>query len=252
MIGHLEDYSDGNIFDNNQKICGIVISENLGESYYILSMKDKLLLESMIDFLVNGGNFNKPYTITVCINDTYQREILEEKGFTYLEDADITYTYFVDDIICPDITMPKELILTSQQEYLDEKKVEQLRFFAFNPDGIYDETIESAYKYSRNNPILLPELEILIIDKNGKPISTCTGLLDKENQSMEVEVVATKCGYENRGLAKIVVSECIKKGIIMGVKEVSISAWEQKTRKIYSSFGKPQVLQKLNYKKPDN
>ena len=74
------------------------------------------------------------------------------------------------------------------------------------------------------------------------------GLWDKHNQFMEVEVVATKKEYENRGLAKIVISECIKRGISKGVKEISISAWKEKTRKLYSSFGKAQVVRKVNYK----
>lgn len=64
-----------------------------------------------------------------------------------------------------------------------------------------------------------------------------------------MEVVATKKDYENRGFAKIVISECIKRGISRGVKEISISAWSEKTRKIYSSFGKPHVVKKVNYKK---
>jgi len=46
-----------------------------------------------------------------------------------------------------------------------------------------------------------------------------------------------------------VISECIKRGISRGVKEISISAWSEKTRKIYSSFGKPHVVKKVNYKK---
>ena len=62
------------------------------------------------------------------------------------------------------------------------------------------------------------------------------GLWDKQNQFMEVEVVATKKEYENRGLAKAVISECIKRGIGKGVKEFSISAWEEKTRKLLVDF----------------
>lgn len=69
---------------------------------------------------------------------------------------------------------------------------------------------------------------MLLLNENDEPVSTCMGLLDKNNQFMEVEVVATKKEYENRGFAKIVISECIKRGISKGVKELSISAWEKK------------------------
>ena len=85
------------------------------------------------------------------------------------------------------------------------------------------------------------------MNEKGEPVSTCMGLWDKQNQFMEVEVVATKKEYENRGLAKAVISECIKRGMKKGVKEFSISAWEEKTRKLYSSFGKARAVRKVNY-----
>lgn len=68
------------------------------------------------------------------------------------------------------------------------------------------------------------------------------GLWDKDNQFMEIETVATKKEYESRGFAKAVISECIKRGISKDVKEFSISAWEEKTRKLYSLFGKAQTI----------
>jgi hypothetical protein len=236
-------------FDDFYELCGIIITENFGESYYILSKKDKELLQSMTDFLLEGGNFNNSYAITVPVNDEYQKEVLERNGFICSGDADVTCTYNLGDIVIPNIVIPNEFVLTSQREYLDEEKAELLRFYAFNPNGIYDEILDNAYKYARKNPILVPELCILLLNENGEPISTCTGLLDKNNQFIEVEVVATKKEYENRGFAKIVISECIKRGISKGVKEFSISAWEEKTRILYSSFGKSQSLKKVKYKR---
>lgn len=236
-------------FDDTNVLCGIVITENFGGRYFILSKKDKELIQSIIDFLLEGERFHKQYVITIPVDDTCQIEILERNGFIHTGDADVTYKYKSEDIVLPNISIPNGFAITSQKEYLDETKAELLRFYAFNPDGIYDETIDHAFKYGRNNPIIIPELSMLLLNENGEPISTCMGLLDKENQTMEVEVVATKKEYVNRGFAKIMISECIKRGIRSGVKEVSISAWEEKTRKIYSSFGKSYVLKKINYKK---
>jgi GNAT superfamily N-acetyltransferase len=236
-------------FDDSNVLCGIIITENFGENYYILSKKDKDLLQSMIDFLLESERFNKQYVITVPVDDICQVEILERNGFVLTGDADITYRYNSVDITLPYISIPDDFTITSQKEYLDETKAELLRFYAFNPDGIYDDVIDHAYKYARKNPILTPDLSLLLLNEHGEPISTCMGLLDEKNQTMEVEVVATKKDYENRGFAKVIISECIKRGISRGVKEISISAWNEKTRKIYSSFGKPHVLKKVNYKK---
>lgn len=236
-------------YDDSNFLCGIIITDNFGGRYYILSKKDKDLIQSMIDFLLDGERFHKQYVITIPVDDTCPIEILERNGFIHTGDADVTYKYKSEDIVLPNISIPNGFAITTQKEYLDETKAELLRFYAFSPDGIYDETIDHAYKYARNNPIINPALSILLLNENGEPISTCMGLLDKKNLTMEVEVVATKKEYSNRGFAKIMISECIKRGISIGVKEVSISAWEDKTRKIYSSFGKPYVLRKVNYKK---
>lgn len=186
-------------FNDSNELCGIIITENFGESYYIISNKEKELLQSMTEFLLEGGNFNKSYVITLHVNDECQKDILERNGFICSGDADITYTYSSDDIVISNITIPNEFILTSQKEYLDEDKAELLRFYAFNPNGIYDEILDHAYKYARKNPIIVPELCVLLLNENDEPVSTCMGLLDKNNQFMEVEVVATKKEYENRG-----------------------------------------------------
>lgn len=239
-------------FDDFHALCGIIITENFGGSYYLLSRKDRDLLQSMIGFLLESEKFNKPYVITIPVNDLCQAEMLDSNGFVITGDADVTYRYNSDDIVLPKISVPNQFTVTSQKEYLDETKAEWLRFYAFNPAGIYDEIIDRAYKYGRNNPLLTPELSMLLLNENNEPVSTCMGLLDQRNQSMEVEVVATKIEYINRGFAKIMISECIKKGISRGVREISISAWEEKTRKLYSSFGKSHVLKKVNYKRSLN
>lgn len=241
-------------FDGSDQLCGIIITEDFGGSYYILSEKDRDLIQSMVDFLLQENNSFGPFVITVPVNDECQKDVLEKNGFVHAGDADVTYTYHVPDIVKPDIKLPDGFVLISQKEYPNEEEAELLRFYAFHPKGIYDETIDRAYKYARENPILSPELSILILNENGKPVSTCMGLWDKYNQFMEVEVVATKREYENRGLAKAVIFECIKRGISKGAKEISISAWEEKTKKLYSSFGKAQVVEKINYtrKLPQN
>jgi len=167
-------------FDDSNVLCGITITENFGENYYLLSNKDRDLLQSMIDFLLDSERFNKSYVITVPVNDICQVEVLERNGFVITGDADVTYRYNSEDITLPDISIPNEFTITSQKEYLDETKAELLRFYAFNPDGIYDDIIDHAYKYARNNPILTPDLSLLLLNENGEPVSTCMGLLDKK------------------------------------------------------------------------
>lgn len=109
--------------------------------------------------------------------------------------------------------------------------------------------IDKAYKYSNKNQFLVPTLNIVLLNECGKPVSSCMGYWDRNNNIMEVEVVATLSAYKNRGFAKMVISECIRRGISLGVEKVEISAWEDKTRHLYSSFGKPVAVQKIKCKK---
>lgn len=236
-------------FDALDRVCGIVITENFGESYYLLSESNDELLQMMLGFIECSGCAKRPYSITVSMKDECQKKVLEGNGFVSCGDVDVTYRYALEDIVLPCITVPEGFAITSQREYLDVKKVEKLRFFAFNPDSRYNLVVDKAYEYARKNPIIVPELCIVVLNEKGEPVSTCTGLLDKRNKSMEVEIVATKKEYENRGLAKLAISKCIENGLNKGVKEIVISAWNEKTRRLYSSFGRPQEITKVCYQR---
>ena len=79
-------------FDSVGELCGILITENFGDNYYILSKKDKELIQSMIDFLLQDDHSTKSRIITVPEEDECQKAILEKNGFVYSGDADVTYT----------------------------------------------------------------------------------------------------------------------------------------------------------------
>ena len=238
-------------FNDSDNLCGIVITENFGYEYYLLSVKEGTLMGEMLDFLA-VGSLNKNHVVIASENNKLQRGVLAKKGYHEFENADTTYNYALTDVAYPKVDFPHGYRLTSQQEYTDRDVVEKQRFFSFNPDSEYDEVIDKAYKYSRNNDFLKPELSIILLNEKSEPVSSCMGYLDNFNHHMEIEVVCTLSAYENRGFAKIVISECIKKGIALGANRFSISAWEEKTRHLYSSFGTPEIVQKIKYKKNPN
>ena len=122
---------------------------------------------------------------------------------------------------------------------------------------------------SENPQVYWRVLKKRLLDEGNETVTNCNALKMKaEDGKIRLTDVADteqllrliqsipsprSCCYKkehvNRGFAKIVISECIKRGISRGGKEISISAWEEKTRKIYSSFGKSHILKKVNYKK---
>ena len=236
-------------FDNSDNLCGIVITENFGYEYHLLSEKNEDIIFTMADFLTGGRNLCKDYSVILGKTDTVQQNVLTQKDFIYHEDADTTYVYTRNDIIFPQIVIPNGFTLTDQKNFTDAEAVDHQRYFSFNPDAIYDEVIDKAYKYSNKNQFLVPTLNIVLLNECGKPVSSCMGYWDRNNNIMEVEVVATLSAYENRGFAKMVISECIRRGISLGVEKVEISAWEDKTRHLYSSFGKPVAVQNIKCKK---
>ena len=236
-------------FDGCENLCGIVITENFGNEYFFLSEKDEKLIQSMILYLDESKVFDADYSIILSEDDVIQQTMLTKNCFSRQAQSDTTYIYPKDKVAFPHVALPDSFTLTDQENFKDMVAVEQQRFFSFNPDSEYDEIADKAFNYARSNPILVPELNIVLLDNQNTPVSSCMGYWDKSNQLMEIEVVATKAGYENRGFAKIVISECIRRGLDLGVKEFSISAWEEKTRKLYSSFGKPIIVNKVKYKK---
>lgn len=236
-------------FDAFENLCGIVITENFGCDYYLLSEKDEKIFQSMIIYLNEKEDCGTKYSVILSTDDVVQQNILVKNKFTYRSDADVTYSYLKNKIVLPKIALPHGFTLSDQQNFSDEAAVEKQRFFSFNPESKYDDVIDKAYKYARTNPLLTPELNIVLLDQLNTPVSSCMGYWDKTNQLMEIEVVATKPGFENRGFAKIVISECIRRGLDLSVLEILISAWEEKTRRLYSSFGEPVAMKKIKYKK---
>lgn len=233
-------------FDKADKLQGIIITENFGREYYLLSEKKEEIIQNMIDFLLKN-QFGEEYSVIVSECDVMQQSILFKNGFAFQTDADVTYTYSKDKIAFPDISLPDGFTLSDQEKFKNMTAVEKQRFFSFNPNSEYSDVIDKGYKHCRTNPLLIQALNIVLLDSNNTPISSCVGYLDKDNSLMEIEVVATKSGYENRGFAKIVICECIRKGIDFGVVEFSISGWNEKTKRIYSSFGEPTITKKFRF-----
>ena len=63
-------------FDDSGKLCGIVIAEDFGNSYSLLSIKAPDVIQVMLDFLLQAPSFEKPYRIVVPEKDLQQTEIL--------------------------------------------------------------------------------------------------------------------------------------------------------------------------------
>ena len=236
-------------FDYTDVLCGLVITEDAGEEYYLLADQNPFVLTKMIEFLENGGNFEKNYKIVVREKDDCQVQILQRAGFEVCGKGDTTYTYKVENIVLKDAVLPQGYQLTSQKEFTDYRAMELQRFTAFNPNGIFDEQCDKAYLFSRQNPLIDLAFSILLLNDTNEPVSSCIGYLDRSNLTMEVEVVCTKKEYEGKGFAKTDISERIRRSIAMGIKEVSISGWNDITRHLYSSFGRCETIQKVCYEK---
>ncbi len=107
--------------------------------------------------------------------DTVQKNGLMKDGFAYQADADRTFVYEKDQIALPQIDLPAGFMLTSQKEDADAQAVDKQRFFSFNPGATYDEGMDRVYQYNRKNPFLVPELQIVLLNEHGNPISSCMG-----------------------------------------------------------------------------
>ena len=237
-------------FDENSRLQGFIILEECGGDLATLFLpEDKALLKEMICFLDNGGNFNHGYSIYCCQNKSWQIDFLKSYGYDHIKLEDLTFEYCAEDIMLPCIKMPAGYKITDQSVYTAIEKIEKFRFTAFNPNAKLTEDIVWAYKYSRENPFIKKELGIVLLNEDNEPVSSCIGYFDAVNADMEIEVVCTRKEDEGRGFAKLVIAECIKKGLKLGAKNFSISGWNDLTKHLYSSFGKSNRNQKVSLHK---
>jgi hypothetical protein len=226
-------------FDYFDELAGFTVSEN-GNNEFHLAVKDEyaFLYPEMLEWISdNRLCADDKLSVSVSKNDVKKRLTLERIGYTDRGECEETYIYHTKEMVPQDIALPLNYRVETMNEYKEIDKHISLRYYAFNPKGTLTNALLFAYGYANKSPIYDASMDIVLVNEVNEPIAGCIGFIDYENRIMEIEVVCTAEKYRGKGYARKVIMECMKRGIERGMEKICISGWNDKTKKLYSSFG---------------
>ena len=91
-------------------------------------------------------------------------------------------------------------------------------FLAFNPDKPFEESNIPYWESTRGAPGYRPELELSVVDHDGRVITGCLGWVYEAIGTGEIEPVGTHPSIQRRGFGTAMVIECFKRMKERGIK----------------------------------
>lgn len=227
------------------ELVGFVLSEDgSNELQYVVNKKYTFLYEDMIKL-----SKEKYKTIeTVCtISDSEKVNYLIKNGFSDAGEYEVTFVYSASDFVSLNVDLPNKYAIQTMDSYKNYTSQINLRRNAFRNNRELTPKDYYAYEFVKKSPIYDPKMDFVVTNELQEAVAGCEGFIDYQNSIMEIERVCTHSEYRQKGLAKAVICECIKQGLLRGVKRIQITGLNDITQKIYASYGKSKKIIKHKF-----
>ncbi len=152
------------------------------------------------------------------------------------------YLYAIEDAVLKEVTLADGLTIEGMDRFQDLGRQMELKRYSFHGGEEISPEHVFAYHYVRNSPLYDASMDLVLHDQTGRCLSGCEGFIDYDNALMQIERVCTQKAFEGRGYARAVINECIRQGALRGVRYFSITAWNDLTHHLYSSFGQSTAI----------
>lgn len=242
---------DPNFFEKNCRLfynylgdlVGFAISESGTNRFMIAFRKQyrsfrKLAIQSVLQRPFGTG----PFEISTIESDTQFIQQLEEAGFSATSRGETMYLYAIEDAVLKEVTLADGLTIEGMDRFQDLGRQMELKRYSFHGGEEISPEHVFAYHYVRNSPLYDASMDLVLHDQTGRCLSGCEGFIDYDNALMQIERVCTQKAFEGRGYARAVINECIRQGALRGVRSFSITAWNDLTHHLYSSFGQSTAI----------
>ena len=195
-------------------------------------------------------SFNEGTIEIVCMEgDKIKLAALAKAEFSLLGICETTHVYDVDNSGQQEINIPNGFIIEDMNVRKEYDKQIELKRNAFQNGRRFSSIDYFAYRYVKRSPIYDPTMDLVLINDNDEYIAGCEGFIDYESGLMEIERVCTNQEYRRKGYARLVIQECINRGIKRGIMKYHITGWDEITNKLYSSFGDHIEIRKEKFQR---
>jgi len=229
---------------SSNEIVGLFVSEDGENGFHLITHPEHFeLIDSILSWVFDvwAVNKNSLWTELVAFK-TQEIDLYGHRGFKKTEEYSISRVYDLEQFD-ESLKLPAGFSVASADEKLDVSGHVELIKNAFDKDfysSLVYEKLREASSYSA-------ELDISVYTPEGVAVATCTGWVDVNNKVAEIETVGTHRNYRQRGLARAVMTTCLRRLKEQGYISASISSFNDITHSFYDSFAYKERIISFEY-----
>ena len=214
-------YSENSrLFRDNGQLTAVLISEDGGDDFCILSKDEDPVLLKQILVWINTNWVPKKMGLSFELNDSavWLKSVLKEAG--YLEEKNTGHEWEYDLAKVPKTA---NLYEGFSIESLKPGDLETIRGIAQVCKEAFElelsiEGLVQVHKGLQNNPIYMQELDIVARSPEGRIAAYCRGTINIENGICGIDPVCCHSDFRRKGLSKAIIRECFNRQYKMGGK----------------------------------
>lgn len=239
-------------FDGFGYLVGFIISESGDAGFAIITLDGyRFLYEEMLDWVLeNWADRGPNWSTEITERQATEMKVLERYGFRL--DSTI-YTRRFDLTEEPAVRFPLEggfaiVDMATRPDYMAQRI---LRDDAFKDRGdMSEEELRRElrfYNYAHAGPLYHPQTDLCVMAPDGRFVAGCEALIDPHNAEAEIERVCTHSDFRQRGFARVVIQECLRRLREMGLRNAYITGYSPEAIALYGSMGPVEEFKEFVY-----
>lgn len=229
-------------FDGYGYLVGFAISEGGDAEFAAITLEGyRFLYEEMVRWVLHHWSGRGPeWSTEITEQQAAEGAVLERMGFSK---SSTFYTRRFDLAEEPATRLPLEedFTIVDMATHPDYMAQRILRDDAFKDRG--DMTEEELrrelrfYNYGHAGPLYHAETDLCVMAPDGRFVAGCEALIDAHNRQAEIERVCTHKEFRQRGIARAVIQECLRRLREMGMRSAYITGYSPEAIALYGSMG---------------
>lgn len=239
-------------FDGYGYLVGFAISESGDAGFAVIALEGYgFLYEEMVRWVLENWRGREPeWSTEITERQTAEAAVLKSLGFSlrstfYMRRFDLTLQPATQ------FSLEDGFTLVDMTTHPDYRAQRILRDDAFKDCG--DMTEEELrrelrfYNYGQAGPLYHAETDLCVMAPDGRFVAGCEALIDAHNLEADIERVCTHSGFRQRGFARAVIQECLRRLRAMGLQSAYITGYSQEAIALYGSLGAVEETQGFLY-----
>lgn len=228
-------------------LVGFAISENGGAEFAVVTLEGyRFLYEEIVRWVLDTWRGRgSEWSTELTEHQVAEAGVLESLGFAK---GSTFYTRRFDLMQEPTTRFPLQdgFIIVDMATHPDYKAQRVLRDDAFKDRRDMTEAELRRelrfYNHGHAGPLYHAPTDLCVMAPDGRFVAGCEALIDAHNRVVEIERVCTHSDFRQRGFARAVIQECLRRLRAMGMQSAYITGYSPEAIALYGSMGAVEEL----------